>query len=550
MNSMKKRQKHSTSAWTLQITLTTALISISAILLASSFKASPQPSDLYESPDSGAPHLLSEFAGLKTVLISPWTRTTNNPPVNLGTTLLLTDGTVIAHEENDQNNNVATRAWYKLTPDINGSYINGTWSQIASLPVGYGPLFFGSAVLPDGRVVVEGGEYNQYGGGFTRLGAIYDPVADTWTSVTAPTGWNTIGDASTVVLSSGQLMLANTVTVQAALFNPSSLTWTATGSGKFDVNDEEGWTLLPNGKVLTIDAYVQHYQSSGMNYELYDPVTGTWSVAGTTPVQLWDSAANCGGQSQASFEVGPALLLPNGTVFATGANSCGPGHTAIYHTNSGTWTAGPDFPGNLDIADGPAALEPNGKMLMMTSPLIFGAGAVFFEWEGSTLTQVPGPPNAPNVSSFQGHLLVLPTGQIMYTDYTNDVEIFTPIGGNYDWVPSASFPYPTDSNHSQPVLLRGHIYLMVGLKLNGLSQATAYGDDLQNATNYPIVRLTNIATGHVFYCRTHGHSTMAVGYTGQVTTQVDIPANMETGPSRFEVVANGIPSVPYTLQVR
>ena len=91
---------------------------------------------------------------------------------------------------------------------------------------------------------------------------------------------------------------------------------------------------------------------------------------------------------------------------------------------------------------------------------------------------------------------------------------------------------------------------MVGLKLNGLSQATAYGDDLQNATNYPIVRLTNIATGHVFYCRTHGHSTMAVGYTGQVTTQVDIPANMETGPSRFEVVANGIPSVPYTLQVR
>jgi hypothetical protein len=343
-------------------------------------------------------------------------------------------------------------------------------------------------------------------------------------------------------------MLANTRTVQAALFNPVTLTWTATGSGKFDINDEEGWTLLPNGKVLTIDAYVQHYQSSGTNYELYDPVAGTWSVAGTTPVQLWDSAANCGGQSQASFEVGPALLLPNGTVFATGANSCGPGHTAIYHTNSGTWTAGPDFPGNLDIADGPAALEPNGKMLMMTSPLIFDGGAVFFEWDGSTLTQVPGPPNAPNVSSFQGHLLLLPTGQIMYTDYTNDVEIFTPIGGNYNWVPSAYFL--TVSNLAQPVLSRGYTYPMVGFKINGLSQATAYGDDLQNATNYPIVRLTNVATGHVFYCRTHDHSTMAVGYTGPVLTQVDIPANMETGPSRFEVVANGIPSVPYTIQVR
>ena len=99
-------------------------------------------------------------------------------------------------------------------------------------------------------------------------------------------------------------------------------------------------------------------------------------------------------------------------------------------------------------------------------------------------------------------------------------------------------------------LIRGHTYVMIGTKLNGLSQATAYGDDLQNATNYPIVRLTNVATGHVFYCRTHGHSTMAVGYTGPVKTNVDIPADMETGPSYLEVVANGIPSERYTIQIQ
>jgi hypothetical protein len=486
---------------------------------------------------SGPPTLVEKMPAQ-----SQWTRTTNNPPVNLGTILLLTDGTVIAHEESDLTGNVATNKWYKLTPDINGSYLNGTWSQIASMAANYGPLFFGSAVLPDGRVVVEGGEYNQYGGGFTNLGAIYDPVANTWTSVNPPTGWGSIGDAQTVVLNSGTFMLANAVTTQAALLNASTLTWTATGTGKFDINDEEGWTLLPNGKVLTVDAYVSHYQSDGKNYELYDPTSGTWSVAGNTPVQLWDSAATCGGQSHASYEVGPALLLPNGTVFATGANSCGPGHTAIYDTNTGTWTAGPDFPSNLDIADGPAALEPNGKMLMMTSPLIFNSGSIFFEWDGTSLTQVAGPPNAPNVSSFQGHLLVLPTGQIMYTDYTTDVEIFTPTPGNYNWVPAAYL-------HSLAIT-RGSIYVIVGTKLNGLSQATAYGDDLQNATNYPIVRLTNVTTGHVFYCRTHGHSTMAVGFTGPVKTQLDIPANMEPGLSYFEVVANGIPSQRYTIQVQ
>ena len=51
-------------------------------------------------------------------------------------------------------------------------------------------------------------------------------------------------------------MQANCCTTQAALLNPNTLTWTPTGSNKFDVNDEEGWTLLPNERVLTVDAYV------------------------------------------------------------------------------------------------------------------------------------------------------------------------------------------------------------------------------------------------------------------------------------------------------
>src|SRR5215469_8508806 len=40
--------------------------------------------------------------------------------------LLLTDGTVIIHNANQSD-------WWRLTPDINGSYVNGTWSQFASL---------------------------------------------------------------------------------------------------------------------------------------------------------------------------------------------------------------------------------------------------------------------------------------------------------------------------------------------------------------------------------------------------------------------------------
>jgi hypothetical protein len=473
---------------------------------------------------------------------SQWQRLTNSPPENVGAILLLTDGTVLGHQEDDTIQSLATPKWYKLTPDINGSYFNGTWSEIASLPSIYCPLYFASAVLQDARLIVFGGEDNTCG--MNNLGYIYDPVADTWTRVGPPMGstWAYIGDVPSAILNDGTFMLASWTASGDALLNIPNLTWTPTGTGKFDSNEEEGWTLLTNGKVLTVDGYIGHYNATGMNSEIYDPNTGMWTSAGSTGVQLWDSAANCGGRGKATNEVGPAMLMANGTVFATGANSCGAGHTSIYNVSAGTWTPGPDFPSNLDIADGPAALEPNGKVLTIASPGIFMPPATFFEWDGSNLTQIGGPLNNDiGNTSYKGHLLVLPNGQVLYTRFSRDVEIFTPIPGTYNWVPSA---FLTSNSFS-----RGSSFVLYGNKLNGLSQAAAYGDDYQAATNYPLVRITNVATGHVFYCRTHDHSTMAIGNPGLVSTHVDIPANAETGLSYLEVIANGIASRKYNVTI-
>jgi hypothetical protein len=83
-----------------------------------------------------------------------------------------------------------------------------------------------------------------------------------------------------------------------------------------------------------------------------------------------------------------------------------------------------------------------------------------------------------------------------------------------------------------------------------MSQAAAYGDDQQSATNYPLVRITNNATGHVFYSRTHDHSSMAVAFGGLVSTHFDVPATQELGPSTLVVVANGIPSDPVAVTVQ
>jgi len=172
--------------------------------------------------------------------------------------------------------------WWRLTPDVSGSYLNGTWSQLASLPAGYAPLYYSSAVLKDGRVLVMGGEYNFFNAVWTTLGAIYNPRTNKWKSMPHPSGWTTLGDAQSVILSDGTYMQANCCTNEGAVLDSRTLTWTAVGTGKADINDEEGWTLLPSGKVLTVDAF------NGTNSEIFDPATGVWSSAGSTIVSLVD----------------------------------------------------------------------------------------------------------------------------------------------------------------------------------------------------------------------------------------------------------------------
>jgi hypothetical protein len=169
-------------------------------------------------------------------------------------------------------------------------------------------------------------------------------------------------------------------------------------------------------------------------------------------------------------------------------------------------------------------------------------GTYFFEFDGTKLNQAPAPPNAPFEQAFYGRMLVLPTGQILFTDGSADVEIYTSAGSpNPHWAPRIQSAPGT--------VTRGGSYVVSGHHFNGLSQGAAYGDDAQSATNYPLVRITNLGTGHVFYSRTHDHSSMAVAFGGLVSTYFDVPLDQETGPSTLVVVANGIPSAAVDLNV-
>src|SRR5262249_1992316 len=164
----------------------------------------------------------------------------NQPPDGATIGFLMTDGTVI-YQGNSQSD------WWKLTPDKSGSYVKGTWKQLASLPSQYVPLYFASAVLPDGRLIIEGGEYNFLNFAFTNMGAVYDPVKNTWTMHDPPKGWGFIGDSPCAILPDGRFLLGSKFDKRIAAMDPVTLKWTELSSqGKNDRHAEEGWTLMPD----------------------------------------------------------------------------------------------------------------------------------------------------------------------------------------------------------------------------------------------------------------------------------------------------------------
>jgi hypothetical protein len=512
----------------------TALVGAPA--LASSRGLTPRAGEIKRPAVREAPYRAPPKVG------GTWTVIANHfPGVSPDTPLQLTDGRIMVHDQCSQD-------VYAYSPDADGDYANGTWSKLGSLPKGYAPLYFASQVLADGRVVMNGGEYNgtSCDAVWTNKGAIYDPLTDKWKSVAVPKDVHNIGDAQSSVLPDGGYMLANALTNQQIVgtFDADGApTWTSTGAGKKDRNDEEGWTHTPNHTIFTVDA-TRNATADVNKTEIYDIASGTWSDGEDTPNILVDPEGS---------EVGPALLIPDGRIFQVGGRPCGSeskcqGHTAVYDTLTGHWTAGPDVPkvgkGFGDSSDGPSALLPNGNVLIQTSPK-FEAPSHFWEWNGSKLIRVSEPDQAPDMSSFEGRMMILPTGQIFWVSDQGDIEIYTTIyKTDADWAPVVG---------SAPrKLVRGHAgYEVSGIRFNGLTEGAAYGDDAQSYTNYPLVRITSKATGHVCYARTHDHSVMGVnGAEDPTSTRFDVPDSCEAGAGKLQVIANGMASRPVKVIVK
>src|ERR1039458_6383077 len=444
-------------------------------------------------------------------------------PGRVGLMRLLSDGTVMAQSYNGSN-------WYRLTPDIHGSYSNGTWSNTASMNYSHG--YCSSQVLEDGRLLIAGGEY----GNGENIVEVFNPTNNIWTIIPVPAGLLGTGGSGSGFLDSGSTMLPDgkvlIVPVYSAynngtvIFNPTNNSLSP-GPASLSWLDESSLVKLPDGSVLTIDPYFPTLNQFGTNSERYIPSLNQWTRDANVPV---------GTYSTNDVEMGAGFLLPSGKVFFLG----GTGHTVIYspsgNTSMGSWLQGPDIPGGLTAQDAPAAMMANGKILCAVTPpfppIANHAQIYFSEYDPDANSFSPLVLADNTVISDATCMLDLPDGNVLYSDASTDIHVYQPDGSPL----AAGMPVVTGISANAD----GSFHL-TGTGLNGISEGAAFGDDNQMGSNYPLVRFTD-GSGNVHYARTFNWSSTGVMTgTNLVSTQFTLPPNLPAG-SYLEVVANGIAS--------
>jgi hypothetical protein len=195
------------------------------------------------------------------------------------------------------------------------------------------------SLLPDGRVLIAAGK-----GDNPLTAELYDPSTETFSEAGSMTS---TGQVATL-LADGRLLLAGFPTAQ--IYDPASGIFTPTsgyaGTNPFLLHSA---TLLSNGTVLVIGTIVKPYPDGLAGWaELFDPITGTFSVTGA-PVGGW-------------FQGSAVGLLDGKVLFAGTYEGGSPIVAEVYDPVKRTFTSIGNKSGFYGFSS--TALLPDGKVLL------------------------------------------------------------------------------------------------------------------------------------------------------------------------------------------
>jgi hypothetical protein len=160
---------------------------------------------------------------------------------------------------------------------------HGTWTRTGGVMAGT-RNYYTVTLLQNGRVLLAGGFSSALDLGFAAA-YLYNPSTGTWTQT--GTAGNSRYDHTATLLNNGEVLVAGGHTdvdngVSAQLYDPSTGTWSVTGSMTVARYGGHSAVLLQNGEVLVAGGITNPTTGSATNAaELYNPSTGTLTATGS-----------------------------------------------------------------------------------------------------------------------------------------------------------------------------------------------------------------------------------------------------------------------------
>jgi hypothetical protein len=153
-----------------------------------------------------------------------------------------------------------------------------------------------ATLLSSGKVLITGGGVTPTSGPL-RNAELYDPVADTFTSITSNMSVERQFHTATL-LTSGQVLLAggltkvgSVATASADLYDPATNAFKAT-SAMASARLYHTATPLGNGVILIVGGIMQPTGMGESGAELYDPTTGVFTMTGGLTTGRYGAAAS------------------------------------------------------------------------------------------------------------------------------------------------------------------------------------------------------------------------------------------------------------------